>query len=155
MIDTASPSSCLTSADGRRHDSDSESSGEAGRVDRGEGEESGREEGREGEEVGSGVCGEAESAELPEGVKGGYDPNRFRLLLERENKKELERRRKDAKTLPLVPVAEVGKSFTGCTMPSPPHPHPHSSTRWRWVWTRSTGQAQCWISPGDRHGTTT
>ena len=63
------------------------------------------------------------------GVTGGrdgggrYDPNRYRLHFESESKEEIERRKRTAKTVPIVPLPEV--SYT-----SPfKHKHPVSDSR--------------------------
>ena len=41
------------------------------------------------------------------GGGGRYDPNRYRLHFESESKEEIERRKRTAKTVPIVPLPEV------------------------------------------------
>lgn len=41
------------------------------------------------------------------GSKVSYNPNRYRLHFEKETKEEIERRKHEAKTVPITPVAEV------------------------------------------------
>ena len=52
------------------------------------------------------------------GHSGRYDPNRYRLHFESESKEEIERRKRAAKSVPIVPLPEVSS-----TSPSNTHAH--------------------------------
>ena len=65
-----------------------------------------REEG-DGEGVDGAVCEVMKLDEQTFSKGAGHDPTRFLLRLQQEDKRIVERRKKDAKTLPLIPVAEV------------------------------------------------
>jgi hypothetical protein len=51
------------------------------------------------------------------GGRGGgrYDPNRYRLHFESESKEEIERRKRAAKTVHIVPLPEVSFTFSSNT----------------------------------------
>lgn len=51
------------------------------------------------------------------GGGGRYDPNRYRLHFESESKEEIERRKRTAKSVPIVPLSEVSYTQT--------HTHSH------------------------------
>ena len=53
------------------------------------------------------------------GGDGRYDPNRYRLHFESESKEEIERRKRAAKSVPIVPLSEVSYTQT--------HTHSHTS----------------------------
>ncbi len=62
------------------------------------------------------------------GVAGGrggrYDPNRYRLHFESESKEEIERRKRAAKTVPIVPLPEVNFTSSSNTQ-THTHTHPY------------------------------
>lgn len=58
------------------------------------------------------------------GGGGRYDPNRYRLHFESESKEEIERRKRAAKSVPIVPLSEVSYTQT----------HSHTSHTFYGVW---------------------
>ena len=58
----------------------------------------------------------ATKGEVAGGRGGRHDPNRYRLHFESESKEEIERRKRAAKSVPIVPLPEVRST-------SPSHTH--------------------------------